>query len=238
MSTVDQTSKRKTPKFQVMATWIGNMVAVLVVSSIVVAMYPEITTLGSEALREDTRLVLIPVITEIIAVGLLPVVFTLLNRDRAADYGLQRQGLLNSLAYSALVVLVFFAILSILNGQITTSINLPELQLSTFWKPVTALLAILAYGPLEVFFVIWLIHNTDRLYNSVTKILSTGLLVTILLYGVLHYFSQGVNALVIAAIFLLLGLIFKATRNAIGPLVAWTLMNNAIWDLVGILMAQ
>ena len=238
MSTVDQTSKLKTPKFQVMATWIWNMVAVLVVSSIVVAMYTEIPTLGSEARREDTRLVLIPVITEIIAVGLLPVVFTLLNRDRAADYGLQRQGLLNSLAYSALVVLVFFAILSILNGQITTSINLPELQLSTFWEPVTALLAILAYGPLEVFFVIWLIHNTDRLYNSVTKILSTGLLVTILLYGVLHYFSQGVNALVIAAIFLLLGLIFKATRNAIGPLVAWTLMNNAIWDLVGILMAQ
>ena len=86
--------------------------------------------------------------------------------------------------------------------------------------------------------MVWLIHNTDRLYNSSAKILSAGLLVTIFLYGVLHWFSQGTYALVIAAIFMALGLIFKTTRNAIGPMLAWTVMNAYIWALCGILLTQ
>ena len=228
----------KTPKFQVLATWMWNMVAVLLISIILTSVLPENMVLDAETLRADPRLVLIPVFTKILAVGLLPVLFTLLNRDGLAVYGLQRQGLWKSLAYAALVVLVFFAVLSILAGKVTTSIYLPAVKISTLWKPAVALLALLAYGPLEVFFVVWLIHNTDRLYNSSGKIFSSGLFVTVVLYGVLHWFSQGVSALILAAVFLLLGLIYKSTRNAIGPMLAWMLMNDFIWALLAILLAQ
>ena len=225
------------PKFQVMAVWLWNMVGVLLISSILLAVLPEGTTLNEEALRTHPDLVIYPVLTEIVAVGLLPVLFVLFNREQAATYGLQRAGLGKSLVLSMLVVGAYFTFLSIQAGQLTTGINLEGIKITTSWKLGLALLAILAYGPLEVFFVVWLIHNTDRLYNSVAKILSAGLLVTILLYGVLHWFSQGMYAIVIAAIFLVLGLIFKVTRNAIGPMLAWTVMNEYIWVLWGILLA-
>lgn len=228
----------KTPKFQVLATWMWNMIAVLLISILLTAVLPENTVLDADALQANPRLVLIPLITEIIAVGLVPLLFTRLNRDPLALYGLQRQGLWKSVAYAALVVLVFFAVLSILAGQVTTSVYLPAVKISTLWKPVAAILAMLAYGPLEVFFVVWLIHNTDRLYNSSAKIFSAGLFVTVVLYGVLHWFSQGIYALILAVVFLLLGLIYKSTRNAIGPMLAWTLMNDFIWALVAILLAQ
>ena len=209
----------------------------MLISSVLLAVLPENTALDSQALRSNPNLAIIPVVTEIVAVGLLPVLFVILNREKIATYGLQRPGLLKSLALSALVVLAFFAFLSIQAGQITTSISLPEIKIAASWKLGAAILAIFAYGPLEVFFVVWLIHNTDRIYNSSTRVLSAGLLVTILLYGVLHTFSQGRYALVIAAIFLALGVIFKTTRNATGPMLAWTVMNEYLWVLCGILLA-
>ena len=225
------------PKVQVAATWIWNIAGVLLISSVLLAVLPENTALDSQALRSNPNLAIIPVVTEIVAVGLLPVLFVILNREKIATYGLQRSGLLKSLALSALVVLAFFAFLSIQAGQITTSISLPEIKIAASWKLGAVILAIFAYGPLEVFFVFWLIHNTDRIYNSSVRVLSAGLLVTILLYGVLHTFSQGRYALVIAAIFLALGVIFKTTRNATGPMLAWTVMNEYLWVLCGILLA-
>ncbi len=225
------------PKFQVMATWIWNMFSVLLISIILQAVLPENTTLDIDAFRADPRLVLIPVLAEIVAVGLLPLLFVLLNREKLSLYGLQRQGLWKSLAYSVLAGAAFMAALSLQGGDLSTLLNIPAIQVSPLWKLGIALLAVIAYGPLEVFFVVWLIDNTDRLYNSQAKLLSAGLWVTILLYGVLHYFSQGLYALVLAVTFLALGLIYKATRNAIGPMLAWTVMNQYIWVLLGILLS-
>jgi len=225
------------PKFQVMAVWIWNMLSVLLISIILQSVLPEGTILDMDAFRADPRLVLIPVGVEIVAVGLLPLLFVLLNREKLPLYGLQRQGLWKSLAYSVLAGVGFMAALSLQGADLSTLLQLPAIQVTSLWKPGLALLAVIAYGPLEVFFVVWLIHNTDRLYNSQAKVLSTGLWVTILLYGVLHYFSQGLYALVLAITFLALGLIYKATRNAIGPMLVWTVMNQYIWVLLGILLA-
>lgn len=225
------------PKFQVMAVWIWNMFAVLLISMLLQAVLPENTSLDFDSLRANPRLVLIPVLAQIVAVGLLPLLFVLTNREKFSLYGLQRQGLGKSLAFSVLAVLAFFVALVLQGGELTSTINISTLRITPLWRLGLALLAILAYGPLEVFFVVWLIQNTDRLYDSGAKTFSAGLWVTILLYGVLHYFSQGLYAIVIAAIFLALGVIFKATRNAIGPILAWTVMNEYIWVLLGILLA-
>jgi len=225
------------PKFQVMAVWIWNMFAVLLISMLLQAVLPENTSLDFDSLRANPRLVLIPVLAQIVAVGLLPLLFVLTNREKLSLYGLQRQGLGKSLAFSVLAVLAFFVALVLQGGELTSTINISTLRITPLWRLGLALLVILAYGPLEVFFVVWLIQNTDRLYDSGTKTFSAGLWVTILLYGVLHYFSQGMYAIVIAAIFLALGVIFKATRNAFGPILAWTVMNEYIWVLLGILLA-
>lgn len=226
------------PKFQVMATWIWNMFSVILISIILQAVLPENTSLDIDALRADPRLVLIPVLAEIVAVGLLPLLFTRLNQEKLSLYGLQREGLGKSLIFSALAVLAFFVAVWLQGGELSGLLRIPAIQITPLWKPALALLTIFAYGPLEVFFVVWLIHNTDRLYNSGAKTFSAGLWVTILLYGVLHYFSQGMYAIVIAAIFLALGVIYKSTRNAIGPILAWTVMNEYILVLVGILLAR
>lgn len=237
MMTVNRITRFSDPKFQVMAVWIWNMFSVFLISIILQAVLPENTILDIDAMRADPRLVLIPVVVEIVAVGLLPLLFVLLNREKLSLYGLQRQGLWKSLAYSVLAGLAFMVALSQQGGDLSTLLHIPAIQITPVWKLGLALLALIAYGPLEVFFVVWLIHNTDRLYNSQAKLFSTGLLVTILLYGVLHYFSQGLYAVVLAITFLALGLIYKATRNAIGPMLVWTVMNQYIWVLLGILLA-
>jgi membrane protease YdiL (CAAX protease family) len=65
---------------------------------------------------------------------------------------------------------------------------------------------------------------------------SKGLIVTIVIYGVLHSFSQGLNSLTIAITFLGLGLIYKYTKNSIGPMIGWTIANEYIWFLIGVLL--
>lgn len=141
-----------------------------------------------------------------------------------------------SLVLSAGVVLVYFAYLSIRAGYLTTSVQLPGLNQRTVGNIIFAILGLLAYGLLEVFFVVWLIHNTDRIFKTEAKIWSRGLLITIAIYGLLHSFSQGANSLVIATEMLALGLIHKITRNAIGPMLAFMLMNEYAWFLVKVFL--
>jgi membrane protease YdiL (CAAX protease family) len=84
---------------------------------------------------------------------------------------------------------------------------------------------------------VWLIVQTDRIFRSERTFISWGLLITIALFALLHLLTtQSVeNALRVAAIFFALGLIFKSTRNAIGPMLAWTLLNGQVWFLAQLL---
>ncbi len=44
------------------------------------------------------------------------------------------------------------------------------------------------------------------------------------------------NALYTGAIFLTLGFIYKYTRNSIGPMLAWTLVNGQVWYVARLLI--
>jgi len=55
-------------------------------------------------LSEHPELVIIPILGEIVVVGLLPVVFTMVNKDSASLYGLRAGRLGKSLLLSLLVV--------------------------------------------------------------------------------------------------------------------------------------
>jgi hypothetical protein len=214
------------PRFQVPATWIWNVFSTFVVAAIVAITLPRNIALDPSAMTQQLSLALIPIFSEISLVGLLPIVFSILRRDKAAEYGITGKRLLVSLALSAGVVLVYFAYLSILVGHLTTSVQLPGLHQLTVSNALFAGLGLVAYGPLEIFFVVWLIHNTDRIFKTDANTWTWGLLLTIVIYGLLHSFSQGANALVIAAEMLVLGLVFKSTRNSIGPMLAFLLMNE------------
>jgi hypothetical protein len=192
---------------------------------------PRNIALDRSALTQRPSLALIPIFSEIILVGLFPIVFSILRRDKPAEYGITGKRLLMSLVLSAGVVLVYFAYLSIRAGHLTTSVQLPGLHQPSVGNALFAGLGLVAYGPLEVFFVVWLIHNTDRIFKTEANIWSWGLLITVAIYGLLHSFSQGANSLVIATEMLVLGLVFKSTRNSIGPMLAFMLMNEYAWFL-------
>jgi len=51
-----------------------------------------------------------------------------------------------------------------------------------------------------------------------------------LLFGMSHIVSTGsfTNVFAVTFIFFFLGLIFKHTGNAIGPMIAWTLLNGQV----------
>jgi hypothetical protein len=224
------------PKFQVPATWIWNVVGTLAVAAVVAVALPRNIALDRSALTQQPPLAMIPILSEIMLVGLLPIVFSVLRRDKATEYGLTGKHPLVSLVLSAGVVLIYFAYLSFRAGHLTTSVQLPGLHQLTVGNVIFAGLGLMAYGPLEVFFVVWLIHNTDRIFKTEAKTWSWGLLLTIAVYGLLHTFSQGANSLVIAAEMLALGLVFKTTRNSIGPMLAFMLMNEYAWFLATVFL--
>ena len=235
-----QTNRSKfllNPKFQVIVTWVWNFLAALVIMAIVLIALPGNVVTNLETLREHPNYAIIPIFTEIIAAGLLPVLFTALNREKIAQYGLQTKGLVKSLFLSALVMIASFVIDSLKIGQVF-EFSFSMLNLTSPWRMILALLAVVAYGPLEVFFFIWLVNNMDRILKSEDVLLSRGLILTTLIYGLLHTVSQGFNSLVIATIMFLLGLVYKHTRNSIGPMLAWTVRTKYIWFLVSVLLTK
>jgi len=172
---------------------------------------------------------------EVIGVGGLPLLISLIRRDNFEVYGLRRQNALKSLALS-LPIAMIIVILRIILG----SVSFKSFDLNFPYNIWYAVLGVLAYGPLEVFFVVWLIVNTDIIFNTFERVISPGLLITVLIFGLSHLLlsPQGglFNAITVTIDFMILGSIFKYTKNSIGPMITWTLINGQVlYLLVGCL---
>jgi len=170
---------------------------------------------------------------EIVSVGGLPLLITLLYGDSPSTYGLRKEGLIKSLVLSLLLVVVYALALIALKGpprlsHVCFNLDYPY----NIWY---ALLGVFAYGPLEVFFVIWLIVNTDLALKS-DRLLSPGLVITTVIFGLSHLLSAPkagyTNTISVTVTFLILGLIFKYTKNSIGPMIAWTILNSQVRYLI------
>jgi len=99
-------------------------------------------------------------------VGGPPLTITLLFKENPADYGLQRRGLLKNLALSAAWVIIKF-IPKILNRSWSSEFTSFNLQFPyNIWY---AVFSVFTYRPLDVFFVVWLIVNTDHIFKSLKK---------------------------------------------------------------------
>ena len=108
-----------------------------------------------------------------------------------------------------------------------------SLALAWPWNVVAASLAMLAYGPGEAIFVVYLIIAFDKAMGSQRPVFSWGVVITAFLWALPHifnvfYYGLGAlsNVLVMVFIGLAMGLLLKGTRSSLGPMVFWTLVNG------------
>jgi len=178
------------------------------------------------------------VYVEIVSVGLLPLLFTLFCGDELAQYGFARKGLAKSLLLSSLFMALMFGWGYLMTGRLMTD-SRPMLHLGFPWNLWYGLLGIIAWGPLEVFFFVWLVINTDNIFNIFNgkiRANSWGLIITVVLFALAHILTTDIrNAIYIGVIFLILGLIYKYTRNIGGLMIAWTLINGQVWYIARLL---
>jgi len=167
---------------------------------------------------------------EVVGTGGLPLLISIIRRDDPRIYGPRKQGLFKSLVLSLSFAIVMLVI------TIHDKLYFENFNLEFPYNIWYAVLGVLAYGPLEVFFVIWLIVNTDAIFSTLEKIFSPGLLITVLVFGLSHIFLSPMggllNAVKVTGVFMVLGFIFKYTRNSIGPMIARTLVNGQVLRLL------
>ena len=220
------------PLFRVIVTWLWWFVGAALTLLVILATQGISFTSASQVLENKQYLA---VYIEIVSVGLLPIVFTFLCRDDLTQYGLTHNKLAKSVFFSLLFVVAMFGLAYFTRGQLMTD-ERATLDVAFPWNVWYAILGILAWGPLEVFFVVWLITNTDRVFKSANRLISWGLIITLIGFGGLHILTTDVyNALYTGAIFLVLMLIYKHTRNVVGPMLAWTLINGQVWYIARLL---
>jgi hypothetical protein len=171
---------------------------------------------------------------EIIFVGLIPVLLTIHARENWSRYGLTRMGLAKSLFWSLVYVAVARGFSRLTSGHWMTAGSLTS-DLSFPGKAYYALLGAFAYGPLEMFFFVWLVSNTEHILQGRRGSFFFGLTLTTVLYALLHVIFQGLGAATVAVPFFVLTLIFRWTNNSIGPMIAWTLLNQQVWSLASLL---
>lgn len=220
------------PKTQVVATWAFAIGGPILLAFIVLGIL-QVDPQTARAWWSDHLYVQSWI--ELVFVGLLPLLWTILRKENFADYGLVRLNLRSSLLLSIGVTAIFHIYSRLVTGEWLSHASLSPVSppLNFFY----ALLGIFANGPLEVFFVFFLIHKTDLHFNAQAQRISRGLVITIALVFLLHVLTtQSLsNAFVVASVFLLFGLIYKRTGNAIGPMLGWTLINGMTWAYLGLL---
>jgi hypothetical protein len=175
---------------------------------------------------------------ELIFVGLVPLVLMIFFRESPGMYGVQRRGITRSLIMGLSLALVYRLISPLISHTIAV-LDYRSFNLVFPGNVYYALLGVFAYGPLEAFFVIYLIVNMDILAAALTgkrslNMISTGVIAVPLFFGLCHIVTTGniSNAAQVALYSCCYGLIYRQTGNSIGPLAAWTLANGWVQFLL------
>jgi membrane protease YdiL (CAAX protease family) len=174
---------------------------------------------------------------EIVMAGLIPLVFTVYDREGWSRYGLTKKGFTKSLLGAAIIVAFVHGFFYLSTGHWMEHRNLT----STFTLPARiwyAVLGVFAYGPLEMFFFVWLVKNTGEIFRVERQnSFWVGLAVTTIIWGLVHIVATHrlSTGLVVSVVFFLFGVIWRYTNNSIGPMIGWTLINGQVWFLVSIL---
>ncbi len=233
---MDQIQNRKliyNPLFRVVTTWVGAIVLPILSALIVLVIFKANFSTARQIFADHSYLT---TYFEIAGVGLIPVLFSLIGKDDPARYGFMRKGLLKSILLSVLFV-ILHAVYSYFTSGVWINFESHAFGLDFPANIWYGLLGIFAYGPLEVFFFMWLVDNTSQLIKTKKNANLWGLLITSFAFGLMHIIStQSIaNALTVSVIFFILGLIRNFSRNIAGPMIAWTLINGQVFYLAQML---
>jgi hypothetical protein len=165
---------------------------------------------------------------------LLPIV--LLIRSKWNWYGSWRDVVIGSVVGLAGAILLA-AIRYAITGKLVFMEQVPAfgqgLLLTPPWNILASIVTILAYGPGEALFQVYLIMAFDKAVGHQKRLLSLGVILNALLWGLGHIasvitygWSAVGNAVLMLIIGVVVGLMFKVTRSAVTPMVFWTLING------------
>jgi hypothetical protein len=195
------------------------------------------STVGFEYLRSHAYI--FGTLLEFFFVGFLCILFAILNHDPERTYGLTRKGLIKSLTIGLVIVgvqsLIYYVSgLPVIDPKLdafTQSLAQPFPNNIGF-----AFLCGFAYGPLQVFFIIFLVDRFNKAIDAKSlKIGYKGTIITVLLWALPHILNvtilgptgaliQLVKLLVQGTILIFL---FKYTGNSIGSMIYWTFIELA-----------
>lgn len=103
------------PIFRVTATWIWFLVGAVITIVLILAVRGVGFSEAMQILGEERHLT---VYIELVSVGLLPLILTIICGDDPDDYGLRTDGLGHSLVYSLIFVGVIYLVGYLMTGQI------------------------------------------------------------------------------------------------------------------------
>jgi len=215
------------PKFQLFTTYIWFFLGAIIVIFIFIIISGFNISMVMSTIQNNPHLY---IFIEFSSVGLLPIIYVLVSKERISKYGINAENWVKSISISFLMVLTYFLLGYLINGKIMTYEEY-DFNLELPWNLFFGIGGIIIWGPLEAFFFIWLIEKTNDAFFSDEKKLIVSALITSLIFGVLlHLITTSLyNAIYTGIIFLLLSLIYVYTKNSIGPIVAWSLLNGQVW---------
>jgi hypothetical protein len=193
------------------------------------------STIGFDYLKSHAYI--FGTLLEFFLVGFLCILLAVLNNDSRSVFGFTSKGLLKSLTIGLVLIAIHSSIRYALGLPIVGS-NLDAFTQSLAqpfpYNIGFSLFCGFAYGPLEVFYIIFLVVRFDRAFDTPqSKIASKGTIVTTLLWALPHILNSMVQgptaALFQVAKLVVTGLIlivaFKYTKSSIGSMLYWTFAN-------------
>jgi len=169
-----------------------------------------------------------------ILMDFLPVFLLIRSRQKwPSSRRNQVKGIIVGLAGAAVLAAVRYAV----KGRLIFMEQVPafgqSLALPFPWNMLSAVLAVLAYGPGEALFMVYLIRAFDEAAGHQQRLMSWGVILNALLWGLPHignaiFFGWSAigNAIFMVVIGTIIGLMQKGTRSALAPIIFWTLING------------
>ncbi len=175
---------------------------------------------------------------ELVFVGLMPLILIIFFKENLNMYGIGKKGILRSLILGLSLALVY-RLISPLISHTGVILDHRSFDLIFPCNLYYTLLGVFAYGPLEAFFVIFLMVNIDILASAMTgkrslNLISAGAIAVGVFFGLFHIVTTGnvSNAVQVAIFSCCYCLIYRYTGNSIGPMAAWTLSNSWVQFLL------
>jgi len=164
------------PKFQVITTLFWNFIIGGVIIAILSLGLEINLELNPDDLQAYPEFAIVIIFLNLIAVGLFPIIYTILDKENASWYGISRIGFERSLILGILIVGGYYTLSLLITGQLLG--NLYPIEFNTncaisrvrcirfsISGIVYSVIGAITYGPIEVFFVIWLIFKLDRSFR-------------------------------------------------------------------------